>query len=88
MATPKTKITEQTIKEHITENIIKWLFAGHIVSRHINATKEELQARLGKYSDDGKLITRASSFLDMTDGNDIVDSLCADLQSWTDEILQ
>jgi len=80
------KITQKRIMEHIDENMDKWLFVGHVADRHINASKDEVQARLGKYSD-GRLITRSSTFLDMTGGDDIVDGLTEDLKSRSEDIL-
>lgn len=81
------KMTVEDIEMHIDENIEKWLFVGHIAERHFNVKEEELQARLGKYSEEGKLITYASSFLDMSDGDDIVEGLTADLKSCAGDIL-
>lgn len=74
-------ITEKKICQHIEENIEKWLFVGHVDTRHINAAEDELLARLGRYDDDGKFITRASSFVDMAGGDDIVDGLTAAIKS-------
>lgn len=87
MAARKIKITENIIREHISRNIEKWLFTGHIADYHINAEGTELLARLGKYSD-GRLISRASSFLDMSGGDDIIDGLAADLQGCAAVILR
>ncbi len=88
MTAQKKMITEKEIRIHIGKNIERWLFAGHVADRHINATAKELQARLGKYSNESKLISRASSFLDMTGGDDIVNGLAADLQNQSGEILK
>lgn len=74
-------ITEKKICQHIEDNINTWLFVGHIESRHINATENELLARIGKYDDDGKFITRASSFVDESGGDDVVDGLVAAIKS-------
>lgn len=82
----KTSITKKEIKAHIQEKIENWLFTGHVSQYHLNATAEELQARLGKYDEDGKLITCSSSFLD-TWGDDIVAGIGADLQSRSARIL-
>lgn len=75
------KITEKRICQHIDENIDTWLFVGHIESRHINATEEELLARVGKYDEDGRFITRASSFVDESGGDDVVDGLTAAIKN-------
>ncbi len=86
--TAQKKMTEKEVRTHIKKNMDKWLFVGHVADLHINATEEELQARLGKYSDEGRLISRASSFLDMAGGDDIVNGLVAALQAYSAEILQ
>lgn len=81
------KMTEKKIMEHIDRNMDRWLFVGHVADRHINATGKELQARLGKYSDEGRFITRASTFLDIAGGDNIVDGLTEDLKSRSEDIL-
>ncbi|MGN0485539.1 MAG: RNase A-like domain-containing protein [Lachnospiraceae bacterium] len=79
-------LSEQFICEYIKKNIEKWLFTGHVAEFHLNASGEELLNRIGKYHD-GKLINRASSFLDTTDGDDIIEGLCYDIQSRSKKIL-
>ena len=46
MTAQKKMITEKEIRIHIGKNIDRWLFAGHVADRHINATAKELQAML------------------------------------------
>ncbi len=80
------KLTIKDIIAHIETNMDKWLFVGHVASCHINATTEELQARLGKY-ENGKLVTRSSTFIDESYGDDIIDGLTAALENRAAEIL-
>ncbi len=75
MAPRETDMTRQKICQHIEKNMEQWLFVGHVADRHINAPTDELFARLGKYDEGGKFITRASTFVDDTDGDDIVHGL-------------
>lgn len=81
------KITEKEIKKHIEENMEKWIFVGHVADCHINATDEELQARLEKF-ENGSSITRSSSFIDDTCGDDVVDGLMEALKSRSAKILR
>lgn len=81
------KMTEERICQHIKTNMEQWLFVGHVADRHINAPEGELLARLGKYDEDGKFIIRASSFVDETGGDDIVQGLISSLQGCTDKIM-
>lgn len=89
MAPRKTeeKMTEEKICQHIQTNMEQWLFVGHVAHRHINAPAGELLARLGKYNDDGKFITCASSFVDRTGGDDIVQGLISSLQGRAGRIM-
>lgn len=80
------KLTIKDIVSHIEANIDKWLFVGHVANCHINATTEELQARLGKY-ENGRLVTRSSTFIDESCGDDIIDGLTAALENRAPEIL-
>ena len=76
-----TTLSEADVRKHVKVNIEKWLFSGgHIADFHLNASPEELKARLGKYHE-GTLINRSSSFLDMTGGDDIVTGLSDGIQS-------
>lgn len=81
-----TNITEKKIQKHIEDNMEKWLFVGHVEDRHINAAEDELLVRLGRYDEDGKFITRASTFVDAEDGDDIINGLKAALKSRTGRI--
>ncbi len=90
MTPKKTKtenITEKRICQHIQANMEQWLFVGHVATRHINAPADELLARLGKYDEDGRFITCASSFVDETGGDDIVQGLISSLQGRTSRIM-
>ena len=82
-----TTMTEEKICQHIQINMEKWLFVGHVADRHINAPEDELLGRLGKYDEDGRFITRASSFVDETGGDDIVQGLISSLQECSDTII-
>lgn len=82
------KMTAEKICQHIEKNMEQWLFVGHVANRHINAPVDELLARLGKYDEDGRFITRASSFVDETGGDDIIQGLISSLQGCTDRIIR
>lgn len=82
------QMTEEKICQHIQVNMEQWLFVGHVANRHINAPEDELLARLGKYDEDGRFINRASSFVDETGGDDIIQGLISSLQGCTDRIIR
>lgn len=86
MTPRKADITKQKICQHIEDNMDTWLFIGHIDSYHINATEDELLARLGKYDEDGKFITCSSSFVDESYGDDVVYGLTAAIKSRVNRI--
>ena len=73
--------TEQEVKEFICNFMDKWLFDrdSHIDKRHMNASEDELVSRIGTYSDNGKLLFKASTFVDDGSGDAIVRGLIDDL---------
>ena len=89
MKTNYKNYNETEIREFISKSMDKWLFDrdSHIEQRHMNATEEELISRIGKYSDNGKLLFRASTFVDDGSGDAIVSGLIGDLSSYAPKIV-
>lgn len=82
------ELNEQDVKEYINRNIEDWVFDEHILKYHLNLTDDELQARIWKYNDSGKLVIQASTFIDDTNGDDIVQGIAQGLMSKTARILR
>lgn len=85
----KAKVNETDIRGYINERMSDWLFGKRKFAQyHMNATPEELRKRIGTYSDSGHLISRASSFADAADGDDIMSGFIAAMGGRAKEILK
>ena len=76
------------LNRYIKRTMEDWLLDldNHVSARHMNATDDEIRARIGKHSDNGRLMFKSSTFLDNANGDDIVEGLVADLQTKTAQI--